>query len=499
MLSVHVRVNDAATGRPTPVRLSLRDAAGNYLAPMGRPAEFATGPGEDVGGSVRLGPARHAYVDGACEARLPPGVIHVEIHKGPEYIPVRREVTLVPGQLALRFEIARWTDTRPDGWHAGDARAHELSPHAALLEGAAEGLAVVHVLATERPPLADRGGAFPNLVAFSGNQPALERHGCMVSVNTLNAHPTLGTVALLHCHRVAYPLRFGGAAGTDDWSVADWCDQCHRKTGLVVWPDLPRLTADAPQGEALAAALLGKVDAFEVAAFPEAEPDVLAAWYCLLDCGCRLPLVGASGKESNAVALGAVRTYARLLPAQGPGLRPWVEAVREGRTFITNGPLLTLAVNGEGPGKVLAGEVGRPLRIRAEASSVVAFDQLEVLAGGTVVATCPSSGDRLSGIVEVEVPVRGPTWVAARCWGRGPLPAGCGGPWVYAHSSPVYVEVVGQAPLPDPAAVAPLLDVLDRTLAWVVRSARCPTERHRQHLAEVLQAARQELLRRGRG
>src|SRR5207248_1703111 len=129
--------------------------------------------------------------------------------------------------------------------------------------------------------------------------------GCLVAVNTLNTHPVLGCVALLNSHRPVFPLRFGGDR-PDHWSVADWCDQCHRKTGLVVWPDLPRLRPDQPQGEALAALVLGKVDAFEVG------PDLgsLSDYHRLLDAGFRPVLVGGSGKDSNAVVLGSMRTYA---------------------------------------------------------------------------------------------------------------------------------------------------------------------------------------------
>src|SRR5262249_54309130 len=147
---------------------------------------------------------------------------------------------------------------------------------------------------------------------------------------------------LLNCHRVVYPLRFGGPDGLEDWSVIDWCEQCHRKKGLVVWPALPRARTGALQGEALAAVLLGQVDAFEVGG-----PDDLDLWYRLLTCGARLALVGGSGKDSNAVALGAVRTYARLAPGEAFGYGAWIEAVRVGRTFVTTGPLLTLEV-GEG-------------------------------------------------------------------------------------------------------------------------------------------------------
>jgi hypothetical protein len=496
MLTVHLRVNDAATGKPTPARVRLLDSAGVYRAPFGRLAEFATGPGEDVGGNLLLGAERFAYIDGACEVRLPPGPVTVEVSKGPEYSPLRREVTLGPGQISLRLAVERWAGLRPEGWYAGDTRATELPPHAALLEGAAEGLAVVNLLARERP---GPGGApaLPNLLAFSGTRPALEGPECLVAVNTLNAHPLLGTVALLNCHRVVYPLRFGGPGGLDDWSVADWCDQCHRKSGLVVWPDLPRLTADRPQGEALAALVLGKVDAYEVSRFEGPEPEVLAHWYRLLDCGLRVPLAGGSGKDSNAVALGAVRTYARTPPGEALSYPGWVEAVRAGRTFITNGPLLSLTVAGQGPGAVVEAPAGAGrLRVRVEAQGTAPFDRLEVLADGEVIADKEASGNRQAAVLEVEHAPAGSGWLAARCWGRERL---ADGQCVYAHTSPVYVRAEGRPVRPAAETVAPLLAVLGRTSEWVAREARCESERQREHLTGVLVEARQELLRRQGG
>ena len=38
--TVHVRVNDAVAGRPTPVRLRVTDAEGNYYPPLGRLAKL---------------------------------------------------------------------------------------------------------------------------------------------------------------------------------------------------------------------------------------------------------------------------------------------------------------------------------------------------------------------------------------------------------------------------------------------------------------------------
>jgi hypothetical protein len=488
MLTVHVRINDAATGKPTPVRLRITDAAGNSHVPFGRLAHFATDPCVDVGGQVRLGTQDFAYI-GACEVRLPAGELHVEAHKGPEYAPVQQQVSLGPGKISLRLTIHRWTDWRPDGWYSGDTRATDVSPHAALLEAAAEDLAVVQLLAYERP------GAMPNLLAFSGTQAALESAGHAVVVNTLNHHPVLGTVGLLNSHRPVYPLRSGGPDGVDDWSVADWCDQCHRKAGLVVWPDRPRLTPESLQGEALAALILGRIDAFEVSGFADPEPDNLGLWYRLLDAGCKVPLAGGSGKDSNAVALGQVRTYAHLGAGQPFTPAAWIEAVRAGRTFVTNGPLLRLTAGGELPGGSLRlPPEGGPVSIVVEAGSAAAFDVVEVLHNSQIVLSKEASGNRQATRLEGAVSVTESGWLAARCWGRDRLPGS--GQCVYAQTSPIWVHVEGHPPRVSPATVAPLVEVLDRTLDWTAREARCPTEHHREHLTAILREGRTVLSQR---
>jgi hypothetical protein len=492
--SVHVRVNDEATGKPTPVRMSFRTPDGKYHAPLGRLTEFATGPGEEVGGNVQLGSERFAYVDGTCEINLPPGPVNVEIHKGPEFSPLQREVTLGLGQLSLRFTIDRWTDLRQDGWYSGDTRSHFLSPAAALLEGVAEGLAVINLLALKRPADGSHPPGFPNLLDFSGTKPALEMPGHVVVVNTLNVHPILGTVALLNCHRPVYPLRFG-APGTDDWSVADWCDQCHRKKGLVVWSDLSRLTEEHPQGEALAALILGKIDAYEISRLADPEPDVLAGWYRLLDCGFRVPLVGGSGKDSNAVALGNVRTYAQLQPGETLTYSGWIEAVRMGRTFVTNGPLLTLSVDDQGPGGSIAVQSpGQMVHVRVEARGIAPFDQVEVLVNGDVIATKEVSGNRQATVLEAGFAVRESGWLTARCWGREQI----AGQSPYAHASPIYMQVGQDAKRGEPSAVQALARVLDRTVDWVHREARFDGLRSEAKLVETLQTAQRELLR-GKG
>ncbi|MBM4071271.1 MAG: hypothetical protein FJ271_20390 [Planctomycetes bacterium] len=491
--TVHVRVNDAATGKPTPARVRFTDSAGNYHAPFGRLATFATGRGKDVGGNLLLGRKEFAYIDGGCEIALPPGQLHVEIHKGPEYIPVNEEVLLTAGKLSLRFALQRWSDMRRDGWHAGDCRAHFLSPFAALLEGRAEDLAIVHLLAHEHT--VDGVPAVANLLAFSGQQHALAGPDCLVTVNTLNVHAVLGSLGLLHCHRIVFPLGFGGPAGQDDWTLADWCDQCHRKQGLVIWARTRHQAGGLASGEPLADLILGKIDAFELepgdylsggdAAGGDSAGAVLHDWYDLLNAGIRVPLVGSSGKESNTCQLGSMRTYARLAPGDEFSGKSWIEAVRRGATFITNGPLLSLTANGHDPGQIVDLPAHGELLVRVEARSVAAFDHLELVQNGTVIAQATPSGSPGSATLELRLPAEESQWLAARCRGTQQL---------FAHTSALHVRIAGKPAQRVPAALARLTTSLERLNDWARSKARCD-DRQRARLTGIFEEALRTLVR----
>jgi hypothetical protein len=492
--TVHVRVNDAATGQPTPSRVRFTDAEGKYYAPFGRLTEFATAPAENVGGNVRLGGRCFAYIDGTCEIRLPAGPIDVEVSKGPEFKPIHQPVSLGTGQVSLRFAMERWANMAEQHWYSGDCSVFNLTPHAALLEAAAEDVAVTNLLAEaccKRAHDSTNYTGYSNILEFSGQRPLLERRGHMVVVNTSNWHLRLGILHLLNCHRIVYPLSFGGPDAFDDWSLADWCDQCHRKGGLVIAP-----LSYFKYGESLADLILGKIDAVETNSIhhPDDVFPALDGWNTLLRCGCRLPLIGSSGKRSNDSAIGSTRTYVRLLPSQELTYKNWIEAVRAGRTFVTNGPMLTLSVNDHEPGAVL--NLNHPpfrLHVRAEARSLVPFEGLAIVLSGARAVEAQAGGSPRTAVIDTDLDITEPGWLSAYCWGKAETDTGA---WIGAHTSPVYVQLHGQWRRADEEAVRELRGGLEDTLQWVEHEARCETEQHRERLAEIFRSAKEELLRR---
>jgi hypothetical protein len=125
----------------------------------------------------------------------------------------------------------------------------------------------------------------------------------------------------------------------------------------------------------------------------------------------------------------------------------WVEAIRAGRSFVTDGPLLALARDGD--------------RFRASVRVRGRVGRVEVVANGRVVA---------SGEDEAEVALTEPGWVAARCSTTDG----------FAHTAPV---VVG-APARRPEAVAALRKLVELTREWVEVQGRFDNPKRKQALVD---------------
>jgi hypothetical protein len=189
-----------------------------------------------------------------------------------------------------------------------------------------------------------------------------------------------------------------------------------------------------------------------------------------------------------------LRTYARLVDGEAPSYTAWVEAVRAGRTFVTNGPLVELEVDGAGPGATLDRPAGGVLRVRAEAACAVPFERLRVRYNGVTVAEATAGGEfPFTASLTAEVPVSAGGHLEATCVGRTATALTAGMPPL-AQTSAVTVTVDGRSPAANPAAIAALLRSLEATRDWAMQVGRYETAGGRDALLRELDAARDRLM-----
>jgi hypothetical protein len=479
---------------PHGARWSVTDATGGAWFADGVPHKW----------DARHDPFFHADT---VTLSVPAGPLHVVAARGLEFERMEIDVDPAPGEtVEVTYRPARRFEPAAAGWYGGDLHVHlnysgdqVIAPADAARMQIGEGLHLMNLaagnlggsLVYDQELLESTAGTDLPWSGGAGPEQVVARAGLEYRNDLLGHVHGLGltaTPSVLHT----------GHEGSDqpwDWppnSVACAEMQELGATTTYAHPAYSALTDPADlyapyrtveARELVADAALGVVDSIElVSCFDDRGAVVL--YHQLLSCGLRLSATAGTdaflsfghgpGVASNPPGWG--RVYAHL-GDQPLAVAAFQDAVRAGRTVVTNGPWLTLDVDGNGPGAVLDHSPGDrlPVRIRVTGSGV---DRL-VLHGpdGDLAAT---TGDAL----EHEVVVGdGGLWLAAAAYG-GDDPYTLGAP-VFAHTSPVYVDVDGRR-VARAHAARWCLDLLDRLEALVTGHGRFDPARREAQLADLL-------------
>ena len=146
----------------------------------------------------------------------------------------------------------------------------------------------------------------------------------------------------------------------------------------------------------------------------------LTGWYDILNIGYRLPCVGASDYPACR-KLGDCQSFV-WLNEQG-NFAEWLKGAAEGRSFVTNGPLLLLEVDGSRPGGIIRLSGTGPHRVRVDArvkSHVAPIQTVQIIARGKVVWEQSVAAEARQGRwidVDRTIELDGSSWIAARAFG----------------------------------------------------------------------------------
>jgi hypothetical protein len=463
---VRTTVVDDETGKPIPCRIHFRSPEGIPYQPHGHHGHVFGDMGTwhlDVGGDVRLGQVSYAYIDGTCEGWLPRGEVIVDIARGFEYEPLRRRLTLAPGQQDLVLRLKRWIDLRARGWYSGDTQVHFLSTRGSHLEAQGEDLNVVNLLQSQW------GGLFTNTEEFTGSPSVSSDGRTVVYASQENRQHLLGHLSLLGLKRGVMPWCSDGPdeaelGGTLETTLSHWADACHAQGGTVILPHMP-----SPNGEPAALVATGRVDGVEMLTHGMYNH---LEYYRYLNCGYRLPLVGGTDKMSADVPVGLYRTYVHIPADEEFTYDSWCRGLAAGRTFLSGGPIISLTVDGHAIGDtVQLPKGGGTLEVEAWAESIFPIHTLEIVQNGRVVAVAQDQHGARQLRIKDSLKVGAHTWLAARVGGPGYVQtiAHHDG-WsrgVMAHTSPVYVACGDDWRMFDPQTAQYMLTLIDGSLTYI--------------------------------
>ena len=226
--------------------------------------------------------------------------------------------------------------------------------------------------------------------------------------------------------------------------------------------------------EAPVAAALGKLDAFNLfdPTWTDPEYDI---YYKMLDAGIKLPAsTGSDWFVSNPN-----RVYAYT--GGEFSYDDWLDALRQGRTFITNGPALSLTVADRMPGDEIETSPGVALPVTATWQSHYPIHRVEVLYNGKVVAVESHPHGSKRGGITTDISVVADGWVAARLWSDA---RDSFAQPVFAHTSPVYLAA-GKASREKQDAGAWFDNRIETSMEWVRKKGKFYTDQQRREVLDL--------------
>jgi hypothetical protein len=471
MPTIHGRIWDRASGRPLEARVSIQASTGLFCAPP--EATLKVGPGEPF-----------FYCEGTFAVDALRGQTDIVVERGTEYRPLRLTLDLPSsGSIDVDLPLERWISLPERGWYAGNTHVHydekETRPLDRLrLDPRVEDLPVLVVSVLKRVALAYASNT------FRIGRHALSTHDHILDVGEESRHNDepwrigLGHIMLINIPGVVEPISRGvlvDDASPDFPPLVDACDETRAKGGLVLW------CHNGNGMEAPIAAALGRLDGINLfdPYWMDPEYDV---WYRLLNCGSQLP----ASTGSDWYVCSSNRVYVDVGPAFS--YEGWLAGLRAGRTFVTDGPILTLTVAGQQPSNdwLDLGEATRTVAASVEWAYSTPIDRIEIIRDGEVAATFDNVDRATAGTLKVDVDASGAGWIAARCWGQRRNSYGHA---LWAHTSPVYLRRRSRAALVR-ASAEYFVERIGEAQTWLATRARFDHDGQRNRMLELFAAGR---------
>jgi len=453
--SVTLRLIDSKTGGELNGLLSVRDADGNGA---NVPELLSRGYGLEGKLGVETDAPIHRWsaLLGKQTVTLPRASLVLQAFSGLETEVTTLRVDLTGKTHAdISLPLVRFHNAKAEGFVAGNTHLHlmKIDREAAdryLSEiPRADGLDVLFLSYLER------AGADQEYISnryTDGDLASLTRRSDVKFGNGEEHRHNLdgygegyGHVMLLNIEKLIQPVSIGPGImkrGTDGLPLQRGIDAARSDGATIVWCHNDLGT------EAIPNLFAGRVDAQNI--FDgSVRSSYKDSFYRYLNAGLNVPF--STGTDWFLYDFS--RVYVDM---QGqPTVESWLQSLADGKTYITNGPLLTFTVDGQPIGTTLDLDQGGDVRIVARALGRLDFERLELVQNGKVIKSVTTQlvGGHYQAELRMRLAVSKPCWLAVRTPPpsvaddpelREPTPENELGRELFAHTSAIFVDLQGR-------------------------------------------------------
>jgi Tol biopolymer transport system component len=443
-------------------RISVTDQAGRFYSPTGAWTWIQADDGFDPSHTPF---EAHYFYAKTASVEVPEGPIVVDVTKGFEYSAQRRTIdpkTASSDDCTFHLEKLDWGRGPGPKWVSGDLHAHMnyggtyRSERSILLQNAeGEGVRIVNNLVVNKEQ------RFPDIESAAFDESSKYSSEDATIVLGQEFHTSYwGHRGILNLKDHLLLPGYAGYPNTAAASLypmnADVYDMAHAQGALVgavhpfdAEPDPFATPAEKITDELPVDVALGKLDYMEIVGFSDHRATA-AVWYRLLNLGFRIPAGAGTDATTDYAApirgqVGMDRVYASV-PGESVDVQAWMDSLKKGRTFATNGPLIEFTLGGHKVGGELKFDGAQAaVPFTAKLRSIVPVDHFEVVCNGRVAQTLPLQEARDSGDLKGTLPLKESGWCVLRASSdNAEYPVLDN--YVYATTSPVYITIGGKAP-----------------------------------------------------
>jgi hypothetical protein len=455
--------------------------------------------------------------DGWFEMVTPAGQAIVHIEKGKEWFPKNIPVEIKANRVTeYTVTMDRWIDLRSKNFYSSDLHIHFGNNNPRILEqlGAADDLDIIPAFSywlrgTEEEWKADWPHWPSGSTIETQTNRIITRNNLEIERISSRAQPG-GSVGASFLFNLQTPLsvdHYDTRFPTD----ADLCLLARAiSPGVVIDTDKPSWA------ETVVGAILGAYDTVQVChnhyhrrqtipggwgmigPIAEHEKDLREEnelfhrtneqYYSFLNCGLRLAVSGGSAIGVMPVPAGYNRVYAEV---SGPlTAQKFWQAVRQGKSFATSGPMLFLDINNTGLGDHIDyhSDEKRELSINIEVRSIDKLQSLDVVHNGQVIRQIALDDSHPNPILKSKhtfkhFPSRS-GWYAGRAIYESPQ-----GHLRQAHTSPIYLTVDGK-PTASKRDADYMIHWIDQLLEIANQPDRFQSQSNRKEVIETYQRAK---------
>jgi Tol biopolymer transport system component len=436
-----------------------------------------------------------------CSLEAPAGDTAIWVQHGFRYLPWRQTVKLAAGENRavpvklhlndLPSSFGRWRSADLHV-HMNYGGAYRNTPEHLAKQTQAEDLDAIYNVIVNKEERVPDIGYFRGTPDPAGSAETLIMHSQEFHTSYwghlgllhLSDHMLTPDFSAYQHTALASPYPFNGVVA----------DLAHAQGALVGYVHPFDWVIDPPKEKSLsnelpADVINGKVDYIEIVGFAD-HKSTAEIWYRLLNLGFRLPAGAGTDAMANYASLRGPVGMNRVFLDTGGELSPAAlrKALKEGRTFASNGPLLGLEVEGKHPGDTVGRKTAGKLRFRIALRSPVAVDHLELVQNGRVVKAFALKGDRRNFDAAGELQVDTGGWLVLRAWNDG-SDSQVLDLYPYATTSPIYLDLPG-GPSSVPSDADYFAAWLDRVIADAGSRTDFRNDRERNATLDYLRNAR---------